>query len=182
MGIYVNFAINTLSHTPFFIIKVMSLCKHCSTELPVRRYRPLTFCDRSCAAQHNNQTRKSDKQCVVCGGHVPPRRKQCCSAACRDSLYFATHTDVRVEQGEVAHRQTLRKYLVRKHGYACASCGLSTWLGQRLPLEVDHIDGNATNNIPTNLRLLCCNCHSITPTWKARNKGNGRQSRGLRSC
>ena len=28
-----------------------------------------------------------------------------------------------------------------------------------VPLEVDHIDGNAENNSENNLRLICPNCH-----------------------
>ena len=52
---------------------------------------------------------------------------------------------------------------------ACASCGLSEWMGQRLLLELDHIDGHSTNNTISNFRLLCLNCHSQTPTWRGRN-------------
>lgn len=61
----------------------------------------------------------------------------------------------------------------------CKTILSSEWRGHRLPLDLDHIDGNPENDFPQNLRLLCGNCHSITPTWKGRNKGNGRKSRGL---
>lgn len=42
-----------------------------------------------------------------------------------------------------------------------------------LPLEVEHIDGDATNNSEENLTLLCPNCHSLTRTYRGANKGNG---------
>jgi hypothetical protein len=53
----------------------------------------------------------------------------------------------------------------------CALCGTSpTWRGRRLPLEVDHLDGNWRNNRIENLRLLCPNCHSTTDTYRGRGK------------
>ena len=46
-----------------------------------------------------------------------------------------------------------------------------------VPLEIDHIDGDAENNIETNLRVLCPNCHSLTPHFRNLNKGKGRKWR-----
>ena len=53
----------------------------------------------------------------------------------------------------------------------------SIWLGQPIPLEMDHTDGNHRNNSLDNLKLLYPTCHALTPTYKAKNKGNGRYSR-----
>ncbi|GGT27733.1 HNH endonuclease signature motif containing protein [Streptomyces purpureus] len=54
----------------------------------------------------------------------------------------------------------------------CALCGIeAVWLGEPLPLEVDHVDGNWRNNRIENLRLLCPNCHSTTDTYRGRGKG-----------
>lgn len=47
----------------------------------------------------------------------------------------------------------------------CESCRLTGWLGQPIPLHVDHIDGDSTNNDFGNLRFLCPTCHYLTPTW-----------------
>lgn len=44
----------------------------------------------------------------------------------------------------------------------------------QIPLEIDHIDGDSSNNSESNLILLCPNCHSLTKTYKNANKGNGR--------
>ncbi|MEU9183084.1 HNH endonuclease signature motif containing protein [Streptomyces sp. NPDC048484] len=53
----------------------------------------------------------------------------------------------------------------------CALCGIEAeWLGEPLPLEVDHIDGNWRNNRVENLRFLCPNCHSTTDTYRGRAK------------
>ncbi|MEU1007867.1 HNH endonuclease signature motif containing protein [Streptomyces sp. NPDC005890] len=57
----------------------------------------------------------------------------------------------------------------------CALCGTEPfWLGERLPLEVDHVDGNWRNNRVENLRFLCPNCHSTTDTYRGRGKGRAR--------
>lgn len=50
-------------------------------------------------------------------------------------------------------------------------CGISDWCGEPLSLHLDHIDGNNTNNLIENIRLLCPNCHSLTPTYCGRNIG-----------
>ncbi|MEU6606890.1 HNH endonuclease signature motif containing protein [Streptomyces shenzhenensis] len=51
----------------------------------------------------------------------------------------------------------------------CSMCGIAPlWLGEPLPLEVDHVDGDWRNNEIQNLRLLCPNCHSTTDNYRGR--------------
>ena len=61
--------------------------------------------------------------------------------------------------------------------YECSCCGGTEWLNVPIPLELDHIDGNNSDNSFTNLRLLCPNCHALTPTYRGKNqeraKNNG---------
>lgn len=49
----------------------------------------------------------------------------------------------------------------------------------QVPLVADHVDGNWRNNNEKNLRLLCPNCDSLTPTYAGLNRGNGRKGRVL---
>jgi hypothetical protein len=47
----------------------------------------------------------------------------------------------------------------------------------RIPIELEHVDGDYRNNSYENVLLLCPNCHSLTDTFRALNKGNGREFR-----
>lgn len=53
---------------------------------------------------------------------------------------------------------------------------MNTYTG-KIPLEVEHIDGNFLNNKEENLILLCPNYHSLTSTYKGANRGNRRKDR-----
>lgn len=59
-----------------------------------------------------------------------------------------------------------KKIVMEEQEYKCLHCGLDEWMGLRITLELDHVDGNRYNNVRSNLRCLCPNCHSITDTWK----------------
>jgi hypothetical protein len=56
--------------------------------------------------------------------------------------------------------------------YACDECGIGEWRGRRLALELDHVNGDSGDNRIENLRLLCPNCHSQTPTYRGWNIGS----------
>lgn len=73
----------------------------------------------------------------------------------------------------------IRIYLFQKHDSKCSQCGWSERnpLTGRVPLHVDHIDGDWRNHREENLRLICPNCHSLTPTYGSLNKGRGRPYR-----
>lgn len=72
-------------------------------------------------------------------------------------------------------RHNLKKRLLNKgiKENKCEICGISEWMGKELVCELDHIDGNSQNHRLENLRMICPNCHSQTPTHsskKIRNK------------
>lgn len=71
----------------------------------------------------------------------------------------------------------LKRYILDKQGGKCAECGISSWNNKPLTLDLEHKDGNSDNNLEDNLCCLCPNCHSQTPTYKAKNKGSGRKHR-----
>lgn len=130
------------------------------------------------------------KKCIQCEKplvHDSKSRRQVlyCSIQCqidrRYDQYIKRWLDGK-ENGRKGYSQVsshVRRWLLEQRGELCWTCG---WKEQhpadgRVPVEVDHIDGNAENTVPSNLRLLCPNCHSLTDTYKARNRGNGRYQR-----
>ena len=56
--------------------------------------------------------------------------------------------------------------------WKCEICGIDDWLGNPITLELDHISGHRSDNSLENLRILCPNCHSQTPTFRSSTKHN----------
>lgn len=64
--------------------------------------------------------------------------------------------------------------LIQEKGHQCEDCRLTEWKSKPIPLELEHVDGDNKNNTRENLKLLCCNCHALTPTWRGRNINSGK--------
>lgn len=116
-----------------------------------------------------------------CGDLIKSGATKYCSFRCQQEYAFRLRSEV-LESGKYFAQQTtsfMRKYLVRKLGERCSQCG---WAERhtktnKVPIEVEHIDGNWRNYRLDNLTLLCPNCHSLTPTFRALNRGKGRPYR-----
>ena len=68
---------------------------------------------------------------------------------------------------------SLKKQLFRE-GLKTPQCELCGWNVKaddgRIPVELDHINGDKHDNRLENLRVLCPNCHSLQPTHRGKNK------------
>lgn len=70
-----------------------------------------------------------------------------------------------------------REKVFREQEGKCNRCGLSEWLGQKITLELEHKNGDHYDNARENVELLCPNCHSLTDTWRGRNKNKGKSGK-----
>lgn len=181
-----------------------TLCLNCETTLTRQQVidgnGSAKYCSRKCSRQHSGSGRPlkygpnkppiernsvTMKPCNHCGdGFKAYRQQKYCSPVCSRSAQSSSIVEQWLagtldgHSGGGALRPTIRRYLIEQANHKCSQCGwgeINPTTGKS-PLNVDHIDGNSLNNHPDNLRVLCPNCHSLTPTYGALNIGNGRDS------
>ena len=109
-------------------------------------------------------------------------REQCqlgkyCSNKCQKEKEYKEKITNWLKNNVAPGLNAQRKFLRENQQNKCCICNLTEWCNKPITLEMDHINGNATDNTITNLRMLCPNCHSQTPTFKNKNRGKGRTSR-----
>lgn len=124
--------------------------------------------------------------CLGCGEPLTKRhQKLYCSNACQRAKERRENIARWLETGEVqlagSRRHFVKHYLMEEQAGLCAVCGCpAEWNGVGLVFILDHIDGDASNKLRANLRLVCPNCDSQLPTYKSRNRGRGRSWRKQR--
>jgi endogenous inhibitor of DNA gyrase (YacG/DUF329 family) len=162
-------------------------CKHCQKIITYDK-RANDFCSQSCGATYNNFVRGGTSHivldnCLWCTMKLIEKgQHKYCSKQCMTNFWWSETKKELLLTGVDNSSNNLigKKYLIELCENKCQSCNLSEWLGVTIPLVLDHIDGNSYNNKLSNLRVICNNCDSISPTFKGRNKGNGRFERAKR--
>lgn len=121
----------------------------------------------------------------TCGTELGYRQKRFCGVQCSGEW----HSKIQLQRwldGEISGltvhgvvTRPVKQWLRDNQGNCCSICGwaeVNPYTGL-VPVVADHIDGNWQNNRPDNLRLVCPNCDSLSPTYKGANRGNGRSFR-----
>lgn len=143
----------------------MKQCPKCGTE----HNKPGTFCSRGCANSRVFSEESKAKKSIALKGkpskQSPYDREKAVQKLKETRLqkYLATPFE---ELG----MENRRRRVFEEQNHCCNKCSISEWQGVRISLELEHKDGNTTNNVRENLEGLCPNCHSITDTWRGRNK------------
>ena len=150
----------------------------------------------------NRKARRESMQCDPCARLARKKARPLCACGCRKNVARASGYTYASNQCQKDHEYRtwvvrwqagleagkhgltvsshIRRYLIETRGERCERCG---WAERNLhtgniPLTVDHTDGDWEHNHEGNLKLLCPNCHSLTPTFAGANRGKGRKARG----
>jgi len=156
-------------------------CQRCEKPFPYGTDKRKIYCSHSCAAVNNNANGKYIKKpCTFCGVMT---KHTFCSKKCQ-STHNKQQIISRWLNGDVVSESEdmpvlIRQYMLEEANNQCSRCG---WAEKnqstgKIPLTIDHVDGNSRNHAKDNLKVLCPNCHALTPTYGILNKGNGRKKR-----
>jgi len=77
------------------------------------------------------------------------------------------------KKNSTTSKKTVKDIIIRDKlkEYECVKCkNIGKWMNEKIILELDHINGDKFDNRLKNLRFLCPNCHSQTPTFRGKNK------------
>lgn len=114
--------------------------------------------DHFCASWNKGSTYKSDPRVLAISKKI----------SIPDSEVF-------IKNGRpMVGSKIVKRLLDQGWEYKCYICGLVDWLGKKITLHLDHINGDHCDNRKENLRFLCPNCHQQTDTWGNSKRGRTR--------
>ena len=151
-------------------------------ELPIRAKFPENF-------EPHNKKKDSKKNCKCCDKEYyryGVNKGDYCSINCsieyKKKIKYLDYIDNQEKYCYERDMKFIKKYVLIDQSSKCDVCGIENiWNGKPLNFVLDHIDGNASNNLRENLRLVCSNCDSQLDTYKSKNKNSARKKRYSKS-
>ena len=149
-------------------------CKQCEVSFYVKPSHLERGWGKYCSAEclHAAMRTGSFVKCVTCGKEVYRTNKHFkhsksgnffCSKSCfavwKNSHLFTGDQHGNWKGGEYTYRDVMKKAKIVPK---CANCGIS----DTRVLVVHHIDHNRKNNLLSNLKWLCRNCHYLVHEGK----------------
>lgn len=126
---------------------------------------------------------RNPRSCRICTQPV----NDYCAVYCSNRCQLQAQYKIYIERwkagletgvaGAAGISRYIRRYFIEEYGERCQQCGWEKRnpVTGKVPLTIDHIDGDCLNNSESNLRLLCPNCHSLTPNYGNLNKGRSKR-------
>lgn len=126
-------------------------CKFCSSVV-IRYNNKQIFCSHKCGVDYKIEEKLN---------HYLNNQKEYCFD--RDMQFF-------------------KKHILSDQKNCCDVCkNKDEWNDKKIVFVLDHIDGDAANNMRDNLRLVCPNCDSQLDTYKSKNKNSARKERYIKN-
>ena len=146
---------------------------------PKRKRQPKQKCTRC-----DKLTISSHGLCNICA-HKPYKCKRCEKPSSSEFCLVCirlTKTETIIEKilcgtYDSNNLRRIKDYIIHTRGHACEICHQTEWMGQPIPLVLDHINGRSSENRLDNLRVVCGNCDMQLPTYKSKNKNSDRKAR-----
>lgn len=149
-------------------------CENCSIE-HTGDYGSGRFCSCKCARGFSTKANRQDINLKVSkslSGRKQPidrvsveKRKE----ATEKSKITWTTKILESDFNDLSY-ESKRKRIIIEQKNCCNHCSISEWKNKPITLEIDHINGINDDNRRENLEAICPNCHSVTDTWRGRNK------------
>lgn len=162
---------------------MLRVCAACGSERP---HHLKKFCSKVCAMQAlitRKRKAYSDaalRLCLSCSKNVRHKAGLFCSVHCHQEHLYQQFVQNWLTDKISAFRRggglanPAKRYMLEQANYSCEECGWNDRhpVDDRPLVQIDHKDGDPTNCKRENLRVLCPNCHSKTPTHGGRNINN----------
>jgi hypothetical protein len=165
-------------------------CENCNLEIKTK-YGSGRFCDAKCARSFSSKAKRLEinekvskklkgRPCAHQNGFkkgFDARRRPFSQADRRKSVEVCSDNRLKFYKSASWNELPLlekRRRVYNDQDGKCLICGINEWAGKAITLELDHINGDHYDNKRDNVRYLCPNCHSQTPTF--RNQKRNHQS------